>query len=176
MKTMQTNRFALALLTTLTLAQPLLAQADGFASGRFARSNAAGGVSGGSGSVMRGPAGAGYRGHAYASDGQGNAVAGSSAAVRTPYGAGFRSGMTTHTADGTTTHQSGSAGTGARGRYASSGSSSFNPATGLDASRSTTAVANNGASYSGETSYTQGTGVQHTSTCTDAYGYEVACR
>ena len=173
---MKTSLLTAGLISTLVLLQPMLAQAEGYAAGRFARGNAAGGVSGGSGAVMRGPSGAGYRGHAYATDGQGNGVGGSSAAIRTPYGAAARGGVTTHSADGTTTHQSAAAGAGARGRFQSSGTSSYNPATGLAASRSTTATANSGASYSGQTSYSKGTGVSHTSTCKDPSGYEVPCR
>jgi hypothetical protein len=152
-------------------------QADGYASGRFARQNAAGGYTGGSGTAFRGPNAAGASGRRFVSDGQGNAAAASGSGVVTPYGAAGRFGQTTHSADGTTSHRGAFGATGARGSLYSQGSSSYNPATGLNANRSTSADARNSeASYQGNTSYSQGTGVVHESTCTNASGEVVSCR
>lgn len=173
---MKTILIAAGLLSAGLWVQPL-AQAEGYASGRFVRENAAGGVSGGSGSAIRGPGGAGYRSRGYATDGQGNAAAGTGGAYRTPYGSGARAGVTTHSSDGTTSHESTGGASGTRGRFYSHGSSSYNPETGLDASRSTEATSKmTGSSYSGETSYTKSEGVTHSSTCYDAAGNPIDCR
>jgi hypothetical protein len=167
-----------ALLTlVLTAGSCPTLQADGVATGRFARQNAAGGYTGGSGTAFRGPNAAGASGRRFVSDGQGNAAAASGSAVATPYGAAGRFGQTTHSADGTTSHRGAFGASGARGSLYSQGSSSFNPATGLNANRSTSAEARNSeASYQGNTSYSQGTGVVHESTCTNASGEVVSCR
>ena len=165
-----------ALLGCLCGVNSFEAYAEGFAAGRYARSNAAGGVSAGEGRAVRGANGGGFRQRAMATDGSGNAIGASRGAVRTQSGAAARTGVTTHSAEGTTQHESVAGGSGERGRFGSSGSSTYNRDTGLDASRSTSATSSSGATYSGDTSYTKDAGVSHSSSCKDASGADVACR
>lgn len=164
-----------AISAALSLLQTVPTQAAGYRRGGFVRPNAAGGYSGGSGSAFRGPNAAGAAGRAFASDGQGNAVAGSGRMFRIPGGGAGRAGLTTRTTDGTTTHQGAFGARGVNGSIFSQGSSSYNPQTGLTANRQTTAQAYSGQSYSGSTSYSQGTGVTHSGSCTNAFGKVVAC-
>jgi hypothetical protein len=151
--------------------------AEGFSSGRFARPNAAGGYSGGSGSAFRGPNRASAGGRAFVSDGQGNAAASSGHIVQTQRGTAGRASATTHNADGTSTHQSAAAASGVRGNIQSQGGFSYHPDSGVNTSRATNAQAKNSqASYSGNTTYSQGSGVDHQSTCTNAAGVVIECR
>jgi len=164
-----------AIIAALSLLQATTVEAAGWGRRGFVRPNAAGGYSGGSGSAFRGPNGAGAAGRGFATDGQGNAVAGSGRMFRTPGGVAGRAGLTTHSADGTTTHQGAFGASGVNGSAWSQGNSSYNPQTGLNANRQTSAQATTGQSYTGNTAYSQGTGVTHSGICTNAAGQAVAC-
>ena len=65
-------------------AESVLAQ--GFAAGRGARQNAAGGVTAGAGRAFKGENGGFASGHGVATDGAGNAVGGSAQAFKGPNG------------------------------------------------------------------------------------------
>ena len=102
------RRLPIVLLAAATLTLSARgAHGEGFASRRGARENAAGGVTAGESRAVHGENGfaAGRRG--FASDGDGNAAGGSEQAFKGPNGAaGARKGRWSHSADGTSTHQS----------------------------------------------------------------------
>ena len=100
----------------------------------------------------------------------------SAAAVRGPKGAhAARAGTTSHTADGTLTHQSAMAASGAKGSVTSSGNFTHTDE-GLTQTRTTTATGSGGKTYQGSTSYDKADGLTHSGSCTDAAGNSVTCR
>lgn len=154
------------------------AHADGFAKGRGAHTNPAGGVTGKFAAAVKGPnGGKAGRAHGFATDGQGNAVGGSAAAFKTPGGAkGVRAGMTMRSADGAVHHQSGGMVSGANGSASSYGGFTKNADGTVSGSRSTSAQSKTSkASYQGNTSYSSSDGVRHSSSCTNASGDMVTC-
>jgi hypothetical protein len=152
------------------------AMAQGFASGRAARKNAAGGVTAGQGRAVQGENGGFVGGRGFASDGEGNAAGASGQAFKGPNGAaGARAGKWSRSSDGSVDHQSGGAVTGAAGSASTSGSASRDAAGNTTASRNTQATSNTGATYDGSTTYESGSGASHSGTCTDSAGNVVAC-
>lgn len=148
------------------------------ARGRVVHSNASGGTT-----AVTGAAGAGGNGGAYArgrrvtTDGAGNARVTSGTAVRTSSGAtAVRAGQTNVSSDGGVSHNSGFAASGSKGSIQSTGSAQRNADGSASGERTTNATAENGNTYSGETTWTKGEGVQHTGTCKDASGNVISCR
>ncbi len=155
---------------------PLQADADGRFSARGFHGNAAGGLTHSRASGFRAPNAGSFRTRSMSTDGQGNVAAGSISSFRTPAGTiGGRGGVTTRTSDGTVNHQSGMAVSGSMGSVQSQGDFSKASDGTVSGSRNTNAQSQSGASYQGQTSYSTGSGLTHTGTCTDANGNPVTC-
>lgn len=149
--------------------------AGGAASGRFIRSNSAGGVSGGSARGFVGPESNGGHVRAFASDGQGNVAGGSVRGYKGPNGqTAVRGGEFTRSSDGSIQHKSGVTVSGEAGTVSSAGSYSRDASGNGSGQRSTTATSSTGAQYQGSTTYSSGT-LTHTGTCYDASGNPVSC-
>lgn len=131
----------------------------------------------GRGAAVRGPNGGGMvRGGGTAVDSQGNFVSGHGGAFNTGTARGARAGTTTGTVGSGVRHQSGMAVQGTQGTATSSGSFSTDGAGGASGSRNTSVQSSSSnASYQGSTNYAKGSGVSHTSTCTNAAGDTVSC-
>ncbi len=100
----------------------------------------------------------------------------SGAAQTASGGTGARAGQFHRNADGSASRSGGTAGqTAAGGRFQSTGNASTDGQGNGTAVRNTSATAASGNSYQGETTATTGQGVQHTGTCYNAAGEEVAC-
>ena len=163
-------------LSTLTLIGLFVAAAASAQAGERLRvigAQGTGFIAGGSSA-----SGAAYlRGRSVSRDGSGNATLRSGGVYRGPNGGtAVRAGQTTRSADGTISHQSGFAAQGAGGGSVQSSGGLTRSAAGVNQSRATTATAANGNTYSGSTSYDPQTGLSHTATCTDAAGNAIACR
>lgn len=155
----------------------LALDASGYIHARGARRNASGGISRASRGAFRGPnGGGGIRGRSLVTDGQGNATRRSGAAYRAPNGATAGQHATIHvSSDGTVTRQSAASASGAKGTAQTSGYFQRNPDGTASATRNTSATAANGNTYQGNTTWTKGSGVQHTGSCADASGNPIAC-
>lgn len=108
----------------------------------------------------------------------GQTVAASGGAFKAANGAsGSRaSGTTYDPTTGQATHNGGFKAQGTNGSIDSSGQSTYDPATGLNASRKTSATNNKtGNSYNGQTTYDKTNGAQHSGTCSDASGNVINC-
>ena len=155
---------------------PQQADAGGRFSARGFHGNAAGGLTHSRISGFKAPNAGSFRTRTMSTDGQGNLAAGSATAFKTPAGTvGGRGGVATRTSDGTVNHQSGMAVSGSMGSVQSQGGFSKASDGTVTGSRNTSVQAQSGASYQGQTSYSTGSGLTHTGTCTDAYGNQVAC-
>ena len=156
-------------LSTLTLIGLFVAAAASAQAGERLRvigAQGTGFIAGGSSA-----SGAAYlRGRSVSRDGSGGVYRGPNG------GTAVRAGQTTRSADGTISHQSGFAAQGAGGGSVQSSGGLTRSAAGVNQSRATTATAANGNTYSGSTSYDPQTGLSHTATCTDAAGNAIACR
>lgn len=174
---MKTLRTMMAVASTLLLLIPPTADAAGRIRKDGVVANADGGYTGGRVAAARGANGGEYlRGRAFQTDGAGNGTVASGGAYRGPNGAqGAWTGTTSRLADGTVTHQSAMAASGAKGSVESSGGFTRTDE-GVTQSRTTTAIGANGASYQGSTSYDKETGLTHSGSCTNAAGASVSCR
>ena len=153
------------------------ASAQGVVHARGARRNATGGVTAGSGTAFRGSnGGAGVRGRSVVTDGQGNATTRSGAAYRGPNGStAERRGSATGSSDGSVSRQSSASASGAQGSAQTTASYQRNADGSASSTRNTTATGANGNTYQGNTSWTKGSGVQHTGTCKDPSGNVISC-
>lgn len=108
----------------------------------------------------------------------GSVTARSGGAARGPNGgAAVRGSTTTLNPDGSASRQSGAAARGPNGgTVASTGSATRNADGTYSGQRSTEATGPNGNSYSGSTSYDPVTGVTRSTTCTNSAGAVVPCR
>lgn len=113
-------------------------------------------------------------GRGIVTDGQGNVAAGSANCARSQSAQGCRAGVTTRSADGSVSHQSGLQASGANGSIDSSGGFTRSADGTIDQGRSTTATGQNG-SVSVDGSYTSDTGRSRTVTCTDSSGAVITC-
>lgn len=160
----------LPLLATLALALTFAPAADA-ASGRIRVKGADGVFAAGSHN------GNGFvRGRGVRQNADGSTTAASGGAIRLNNGAAaVRGATTTVNPDGSASRRSGFAASGTKGTVTSQGSASRSADGYADGSRTTTATAANGNSYTGTTSYNSSTGLTHSGTCRDASGASIAC-
>jgi hypothetical protein len=173
-----TALFAIALTSLIALSVPVNADAAG---GRFAKKNAAGGMTAGSAVNRSGENGSIRRTRGLTTDGQGNAIAGRAAEVQTANGGiARRSGSTTVSADGSVNHQGQTSASGPRGSVDSTGGFTRDANGNIAGQRSTSATnAATGNSVNVDTNVTRTDGVidsSRTKTCTDAAGNVIACK
>jgi hypothetical protein len=153
------------------------AAAQGIVHARGARRNAMGGITARSGTAFRGPnGGVGVRGRSVVTDGQGNATTPSGAAYRGPNGStAERQSSATRSSDGSASRQSSASASGPQGSAQTSANYQRNADGSATATRNTTATGANGNTYQGDTTWTKGSGVQHTGTCKDPSGNVISC-
>lgn len=139
---------------------------------------AGGGLAANSGATFRGDRVAAGRQQNLASDGQGNVAAGSAKGFSTDSGArGSRSGKFKRTSDGAVNASGQGSASTANGSSADrSGEFTRNADGTASGQRSTTATnANTGVSLDASTTYTKGSGLSRSATCTDSAGNTVSC-
>ena len=166
---------ALFLGATLMIMNPV--HAGGRVKASVKTENADGGVTTARGAAAKGQNGGGFaRDRGTTTNGQGQATGGGATAVKGPNGGtGFRAGSYTADSSGNVNYQGGAAATGANGSASTSGGFSRSAGGGVIGARSTTATANNGNSYQGDTTYDSNSGVNHNHACYDANGNEIKC-
>ncbi len=156
-----------------------------YAQGRFkakgTKANANGGVTSARGGAAKNKNGGGFaRARGTTTNGQGQVAGGGATAVKgLNGGGGVRGGSFTADNSGNVNYQGGAAATGTNGTAATTGSFSRSQ-NGVGGSRSSTATANNGSTYQGDTQYnydsTTGQGnVEHTQTCYDTKNNPISC-
>jgi hypothetical protein len=153
------------------------AYARGVVYARGVRRNVSGGVTARSGTAFRGPSGGeAARGRSVVTDGQGNATKTSGAAYRGPNGTtANRSSTATVANDGSATRNSSASASGAKGSVQTSAGYQRNGDGTASSTRNTTATGSNGNTYQGNTTWTKGSGAQHTGTCKDSAGNVITC-
>lgn len=161
---MNHHLFSTLLLAGLALAATGSAQAEPRAWSRGAAVQGAGGAAAGQRGVV--------------ADGQGNAQGATRSGFTTQAGAhGQRTGNFQRSADGSVNANGQASATGRNGGSAERSASLDRNADGsASGRRSTTATnANTGVTFDGQTTYTKGSGVSRTGSCTDASGQSVTC-
>ena len=167
---MQKTLLLILAAAALATAAPAANAAQGHFRARGASANGAGLVAGGARNGN-----AYVRGHGVRQNADGSVTSGSGAAFRLNNGAyGARGSTTTVNPDGGATHQGGFAASGVNGAITSSGSASRDANGDYAGSRITSATGVNGNSYTGATSYSNGS-FSHTGSCHDASGADIAC-
>lgn len=158
------------LMTALILSAPTAEAAQGHVRARGATATGTGVVAGGARNGN-----AYVRGHGVKQNADGSISAASGGAFKLNNGAyGGRASTTTVNPDGSASHQGGFSASGVNGSINSSGSASRNPDGTYAGSRTTNASNAAGDTYSGSTSYSNGS-FTHTGTCHDAAGNTIAC-
>ncbi len=172
-KSLMLNCFIMIMSTLITLNT---AQAGGRFKAKGTKTNAAGGVTSVRAAGASGQNGGGFmRARGSTTNGQGQATGGGATAVKGANGGkGFRAGSYTADSSGNVNYSGAAAATGANGSAATTGGFSRGSDGSIRGSRSTTATANNGNSYSGNTTY-DNNGVSHTQNCYNASGQEIKC-
>jgi hypothetical protein len=174
---MQLAKTNLSIIAGLIMAASLSTNAFAFGE-RWQHKNAEGGHTAGAVHAYQGENGGEFaKGHRIKSDGQGNVTRSSGAAGSTANGGQYkRTSQSTHSADGSATHQGSISASGSKGSVSSSGSATKNADGSVNQSRTTEITnAQTGVTRDSSTSYTSGQGVSHTATCTDASGASVPC-
>lgn len=154
------------------------ADASAFGSGRILRGNAEGGFTAGKFRANQGPNGGGYvHGRRTTTDGNGDVTTSRGTAFRGPNGgSGTRYGSNTVNADGNASHQSGLSASGERGSVETSGSASRSADGTVQQSRNTTLTnASTGNTMNVSESYSKGSGVTRSASCSDASGNAIPC-
>lgn len=174
-------KFTKTVTATLFIVSTIMTVNSANAAGRFkvkgTTANPEGGVTSVKAGGAKGQNGGGFM-HARGTmtNGQGQAAGGGATAVKGPNGGGgVRAGAFTADDSGNVNYQGAVAATGTNGSAATTGGFSRSAGGGIKGSRSTTATANNGNTYDGNTTYQSGSGVSHSQICYDANGYEIKC-
>lgn len=116
------------------------------------------------------------RGWGVRQNADGSTTAARGGAFRLNNGAkGVRGATTTVNPDGSATRRSGFAATGSKGTITSEGSGTHAADGSISGTRNTGITAANGNSYSGTTSYDPATGLTHSGSCRDAAGNTISC-
>lgn len=171
----KTDLLILALLTSSVLALPVEAASRIKAKGTT--QNSQGGVTSARAAGAKGTNGNGFaRGGAVATDGNGNATGGSAQGYTSASGSsGGRVGG--FSKNGENAQYSGAAAaSGQNGNTNTQGGFTRSEDGAISGGRSTNANADNGASYTGSTSYQSGQGVEYQNVCVNTDGVEVPCK
>ncbi len=146
--------------------------------GRVTRQNSSGGITTVGGGAVQGPKGnKAFGARGYTTDGQGNVKGGSTQGFSTTSGAqGVRAGTFSRSSDGSFQRQGGATLQSSKGSMTTQGSMTKSADGTVSGSRSTSATNSAGYSYEGSTTYSSGSGVNHTGTCYDPEGNPIPCK
>jgi hypothetical protein len=153
------------------------AQADGLVARGAIHQTAQGGLAARSAVASDGPLGAATGQRRVFGDGQGNVVGASSSAFTTDAGGhGARSARYDRNADGSASASANASANGQNGSAERNASWTRNADGSASGSRNTTVTnANTGVTYDGATTYSKGSGLSRSASCTDAAGNSVSC-
>ena len=161
----------------LVTVAPQTAQAGGAYMFKGAGQNGAGGVTAGSRRVIRGENGNFHKNSkSVRTDGSGNVKSKRVKAFEAPNGSsGSVASGTTRTADGSLQHQSNAEYNGQNVTASSSGNITKSADGQVTATKQSSATTASGAGYTGSTSYDPATGLSKSRVCTNQYGETVPC-